>query len=78
MSLVCYSDYADYIKQIKSFLDNNESIRDECVKLFRTSHKDGVVKLTEYLYAVNLWCPMLYKKNTLNDYIIKKEINETQ
>ena len=76
MSLVCYSNYDENIKEIKNFLDNNDGIRDECIELFSNSPKDGIVKLTEHLDAVNLWCPMLYKKNILNDYIIKKVDNE--
>lgn len=68
MSLVCYNDYSDNISAIQRFLDKNTDIRKECVDIFKESPKDGIVKLTKYLDGVNLWCPMLYKKNILQEY----------
>ena len=74
MSLVCYNDYSDNISSIQQFLDKNDDIREECVDIFKESPKLGIVKLTEYLDKVNLWCPMLYKKNILREYSIRKGI----
>lgn len=72
MSLVCYNDYSENIRAIHQFLNNNPEIKDECLNLFNESPKAGIVKLTEYLDKVNsdkvsLYCPMLYKKNILNE-----------
>ena len=67
MSLVCYNDYSENIRAIHQFLNNNPEIKDECLNLFNESPKAGIVKLTEYLDKVNLYCPVLYKKNILNE-----------
>ena len=72
MSLVCYNDYSDNISAIQQFLDKNLDIRKECVDIFKESPKDGIIKLTEYLDKMNLYCPMLYKKHILQNYIIKE------
>ena len=55
------------IRAIHQFLNNYPEIKDECLNLFNESPKAGIVKLTEYLDKVNLYCPMLYKKNILNE-----------
>lgn len=73
MSLVCYNDYSENIRVIRQFLNNYPEIKEECVNIFKESPKDGIFKLTEYLDKVNLYCPMLYKKNILNEFKLKLE-----
>lgn len=68
MSLVCYNDFSDNIERIKQFLDKNPAIKEECINLFKESSKTGIIKLTEYLDKMDLYCPMLYKKHILYTY----------
>lgn len=64
---MCFRTYESESGPIIQFLESNPEIKDECLNLFNESPKAGIVKLTEYLDKVNLYCPVLYKKNILNE-----------